>query len=400
MMTDDPNLFDIYHRFCQEIKSGTKDLYYDEDDLVIIFDLASDVNDSYAQLEALMLGRRLYPDSEELALREGLMINPDDEKALNAFLETHSSRKGVLWDILRLKAAHLNPLEAISALDKMLDEVRFTDDEEIIQYANLVAFYEAHNWFASNYERFIDKCEYRDTALNEASLLLEDIDLSVSISLLEELSRIDPFNADTWLKLSELYLYAHRIEDASSAIGYAAAIRPEDTAITEISTQIDRYKEGQLPTDTASEETTLTPRVNDLMLNNDTVGALKLLQEYEASYGGVYHNAYLLIQLLYNRGDIKGIIDYMERQRPDDAPELRMDPLSLAMYAAALLRAGRYQDAASTAKQYLVDADTVSTSLLEKMGLAGTKIALNYIITAADRGEWNPDDDPIVESLK
>ena len=58
-------------------------------------------------------------------------------------------------------------------------------------------------------------------------MLLEDVDVSVAISLLEELSRIDPFNADTWLKLSEQYLYAGRIDDAASAIDYAVAIRPE-----------------------------------------------------------------------------------------------------------------------------------------------------------------------------
>ena len=149
-MTDDQKLFDIYHRFCQEIKSGTTDLYYDEDDLVMIFDLASDVHDSYAQLEALMLGRRLFPESEDLALRQGLMINPEDDKALNAFLDTHSRRKGVLWDILRLKAAGLDHDEAVSALAKMLDDIRFTDDEEIIQFAELVAYYEAHDWFAAN----------------------------------------------------------------------------------------------------------------------------------------------------------------------------------------------------------------------------------------------------------
>ncbi len=398
-MTDDQKLFDIYHRFCQEIKSGAGDIYYDEDDLVMIFDLASDVHDSYAQLEVLMLGRRLFPDSEELALRQGLMINPDDDKALHAFLDTHSRRKGVIWDILRLKAARLEHDEAIAALDKMLDEVRFTDDEEIIQFAELVAFYDAYDWFGANYERFISQSEYRDTALNEAAMLLEDADPTLSISLLEELSRIDPFNADTWLKLGELYLYEQRIDDATTAIDYAVAIRPDDAAIAEISSQIEKIKNGGTAVDPLREESVLTPRVNDLMLDNDTSGALKLLLDFDRNCGGVYHNAYLLIQLLYYKDDMHAICTFMERSRSDDSPELRMDPLSLAMYAAALLRIGRYDDAAATASQYLIEANSVSKSLLEKMGLAGTKIALNFIISAAEKRDWQPADDPIAIAL-
>lgn len=398
MMTDDQQIFDIYHRFCREIKSQAKDIYYDEEDLIMIFDLASDLRDSYIQLEVLMLGRKLFPESEELAHRQGLMINPEEEKSLKAFLESNSGRKGLLWDILRLKAARLNRDEAIEAIDKILDETRLTDDEEIIQLAELINYYELSDWFATNYRRFIDKSDFRDTALNEASMLLEDTDTQAAVSVLEELSRIDPFNAETWMKLAELYLYTQRLDDAASAIDLAVAIQPDDEAIKELNTKILKIKSGDILADFIGEDI-LSERVNELLDMGKEADALKLLITYDANCGGVYQNAYSLIQLLYNDGDMQAICNFMDRKRPDDSPELRLDPLSISMYAAALLRVGRYSQAKETASQYLLDTAAITRTLNDRMALAGTKIALNFILTEATKGNWDPCADPISIAL-
>lgn len=400
MMTDEQEYYELYDRFRADVKAGGRDIFYDEDDLVMIYDLAADERDIYTQLEVLMLGRKLYPDSELLLIRQGLMIDPYEEKPMLEFLENNSSHRGVIWDILRLKVPRLSYEDAVEAMDNMLADAWFKDDEEIIQFIELINFYEATPWLVDNYESFLSHCAYRDTALNECARLIEPLNPGMSVGMLEELSRIDPFNSNTWLKLSELYIVLGRTEEAVMAIDYAKAINPEDEAIRDVEKRLSNEQEYSIPADPENEDKNLTHRIVELLANGDKTGALALLTDYDSNHGGVYDNAFIYVHLLYFTGEFERIADFMERKRPDEeSRELRMDPLSLVMYAASLLRLGRLEDAVSVARDYLSQAGKASSSLDTKMSLAGARKALDYIIDSAENSRWHRDVDPISEAL-
>ena len=54
---------ELYNRFKLSLSRPVTERFFDEDELVEIYDYAGDVSDDYVQLEALFCGARLYPES-------------------------------------------------------------------------------------------------------------------------------------------------------------------------------------------------------------------------------------------------------------------------------------------------------------------------------------------------
>jgi len=462
----------LYERFRNDLFGNHTDMYYDEDDLIMIFDLAGDYLDRYVQLQALMIGRRLFPDSEQLELRLGLaMLDMYDDVSIDDFLRVNSHRQGLLWDIIRLRGRRDKPVDISSELDGLLERYTFEEDEDIIQFVNLISAYECENWLVDNYHRFVDRCQYRDTALSECAELLRFHDSGLAVKIVEELTRFDPFNADAWIKLAELNRENGDIEEGLSAIEYAKALRPDDsmplyvesTLLTaydpgsqraadllqkvvkanpdmldakvalgdiynnqgksDLAEMIWReelrrnpddelvrsriamvgnvsYDEAKLLFDDGMTEETLARRVGMLMSSNpdNAIGVVKLLALYDRVHG-LYQLAGEYIKLLYKNDMLEELIAFMERERPENSPEMRLDPPSLPLYAAAQLRLGRYEEAAMTAREYIVKASQVCTNAELSMAFAGVKIVLDYIMGHAEARAYSRDRDPVSESL-
>ena len=57
---------ELYDKFRAGLKGGDEtSSFYDEDDLIDIYDQAADLEDEYVKIEVLLAGSRLYPDSED-----------------------------------------------------------------------------------------------------------------------------------------------------------------------------------------------------------------------------------------------------------------------------------------------------------------------------------------------
>lgn len=456
MMTDDDDVYELYTRFKQEIKSRAADIYYDEEELALIFDIAGDERDTFVQTEVLMLGRRLWPASDKLTLRQGLLIEATSDWNIDDFLQTYADRSGVLWDILRLRARHLSPKEGVKALSALLHDVTLTEDEEIIQFAALVEHFGAYAWFKDHYKTFIDKSAYRDTALNEAAHILEKDYPELCIRLTEEMSQIDPFNAVTWENLANLYLREDRVDDALSAIDYAKAISPDDSNILLSEATIYMEKDAADPhvadllqnlvtknpdwatpkrmlaqayiaqgkgdiADMLIEENPdiLIPEGTDeehdpeysienfyfdssrmkKLISSNPAEALEMLRDFDQRHD-IREKSFLIIQLMYETGDMEGVIEFVDRDRSYDNGPISLEPLSLTMYAAAFLRLGRLDEARKRASNILDKLSEYSHETNSAMILAGSRIALRYIIEQAEQGRWSPDADPIAEALK
>lgn len=54
---------ELCRRFRQSLAKPISERFYDEDELVELFDYAGDLNDDYLRMEVLLCGARFYPGS-------------------------------------------------------------------------------------------------------------------------------------------------------------------------------------------------------------------------------------------------------------------------------------------------------------------------------------------------
>lgn len=472
------NIYDIYEQFKKDVHDRLPDIYYDEEDIVMVYDLAGDNGDAYIQLKALQLGYKLFPESEDLLLRAGFsLFSRDDIRPLQDFLDDNKDKKGFIWDILRLRASYYsNESFNVGDLDNLLAENTFNDEEELIQLMNLIEDADEIEWLKENYQKIIDASKYKDTTYNELARVFDGRDHDLAVKMLEGLTGEDPFNADGWLKLSELYEGCDRNEDARMALDYAKAIRsdhlytdyldaclllqddpssrrasdilervikenPEmttakcqlsdayvaqdrkDMAIllweeelrrhprdrfavqqllelgaTDFESAIRTFLESDRP-DNFDPEFFIGEYVDHLLKEERGRDAAIVMRIYD-EVRGLYDLAHQFVKILYNEEELEELCDFMEKERPEGCPELRMDPISLVMYAAALLRLGRYDAAADTARDYLVKTKSFCTNTEMQVQFAGMKIVLHYIIALAESRDYSRERDPLAEAMQ
>lgn len=283
----------------------------------------------------------------------------------------------------------------------------------------------------------------------------------IAIQLGEELTRIDPFNHDSWTKLAEVNRDMNHIDEGLAAIEYAKALAPDDymqqfveaqllTASNPVSQRaiellkkvIDaapdlieaKYTLSEIyanlgrndlamnlwgnsdneTADTAADaamsdsdaapgvcntedelETTLQ-QLNEESPQNTQLATISLMSAFDKAHG-LYRLAGEYVKLLYDNGMLDEIVDFMERERPDNSPELRFEAYSIPLYAASLLRTGRYDDAVRVAREYMINSNRLCTNTQLRLSFAGVKIALAYIIDMALGREYSRDRDPIAE---
>jgi len=233
----DNQLEKLYNKFREELSKNDISVYYDEGDLADIFDYAGDVHDDYIRLEALLLGNRLFPDSDILLERRAIWLaNMGDEPLRQFILDHPRTNPSVMWDILRIRAnAPYAPCDAVSELEALLDRHSLDEDETIIQFVGLVRHLGQEEWLATNIDRVRDRCNYPPTLLFEIARMAENRPQSLAaLPLLEELTDLDPFNTDYWGLMAELQSNCERYDDSLASLEYAKALEPDDVELLTI----------------------------------------------------------------------------------------------------------------------------------------------------------------------
>lgn len=221
----------LYEQFRRQLSNQSETVYYDEQELVDIFDYAGDVRDDYVRLEVILLGNRLFPDSADLMKRRAVLLSDLSGEALASFVKDNriAENGDVMWAIFRTRATAPKGEEARNALADIIDNYRLEEDEETIQFVNLVRQLQQEDWLISNLERVKKSCSYKPTLLYEIARISETPkQMQVSISILEELTMDDPFNTDYWGLLAELQSGSEKYSDALSSLDYAKALSPDD----------------------------------------------------------------------------------------------------------------------------------------------------------------------------
>lgn len=221
---------ELCERFRQSLTSGAANTqYFDEDDLVEIFDFAGDLNDDYLRFEVLLCGARYYPDSVPLRERRALLYANYSDEVSSKFLSDNSASHGALWDITRLRNASPMGDEAIKSLDGLIETYSEFDDEEVIQLVDLASSLGQTDWLLNRLDALRAHVTFLPTLLFEIAVMLEmETRYDKAIKLLEELTELEPYNEQYWFMLAQEYDFNNNPDGALQALDLALAILPDD----------------------------------------------------------------------------------------------------------------------------------------------------------------------------
>ncbi len=221
---------ELLQRFKDSLRKPLSERYFDEDELIAIFDDAGDMNDDYIRLEVITVAARFYPDSDALNQRRCLIYGLLSAAAGKQMLENTPQSDSPMWDILRLvEQPELKTSAIQDRLNDILDSASSMDDEEVVQIIRAAADLNQSDWVLKNVKRLSAKCRNRKLVLMEGAIALESAQrYKDAAKLMSDLVEEDPFNVGNWVMLAQQYLAMGDDEQFNQAIDYALALQPDD----------------------------------------------------------------------------------------------------------------------------------------------------------------------------
>lgn len=217
---------ELCQRFRESLTRPLSERFYEEDELIDLFDYAGDLADDYLRLEVLLSGARLYPDSEPLRLRRAIFYGSFEGDAEAKFFQDNEGH-GPLWDILAARydqATHENPDRV---LDDLLTRYAEFDDEEIIQFIQLAVSFNRYQWLIDHMPALEAHTDFPLTLYYEMAVVSEEAgNYDNAIRMLERLTEDDPSNAEQWFMLAKAYEREQRFDEALNAVEFALALQP------------------------------------------------------------------------------------------------------------------------------------------------------------------------------
>ncbi|MDE6286456.1 MAG: hypothetical protein K2L99_05645 [Muribaculaceae bacterium] len=228
MIEDEDIRNQLCERFRQSLAKPVSERFFDEEDLVEIFDYAGDLADDYLKMEVLLCGARLYPDSELLRERRAIFYSTFSADASVKYLDDNAQETSPIWEIMRIRARAPQGADAENAIQYLLGGVDKLDDEEVIQLVELASQLGIYDWLMRNDRLLREKCEYIPILLYEMAVVSEiNHNYEKAVRYLEELTEAEPFNAYYWYMLAQDYDLLDQREKAFTALDYSLAIDPE-----------------------------------------------------------------------------------------------------------------------------------------------------------------------------
>lgn len=217
---------ELYERFRSELaEEDSSNIFFDEGDLIEIYDYAADLHDRFTALEALFCAARLYPSSAEFRERKAVFyLGIDDEAAVGAVAMLPDD--SVIKSLATLRLSHSSPDEARPVLDAILRDHDELSDEEIIQMCDTAEELGMYEWLVTNKEAIKSRTDYPPTFLYELCQIAQEIDPDEALGILEELTMQEPFSIDFWLLMAQIHIEQGNPAKALPSIEYALAIEP------------------------------------------------------------------------------------------------------------------------------------------------------------------------------
>lgn len=284
---------DLYDEFESEVvKHGNQEAFFNESDLVEIFDYASDLDNNIVKMEVLIYGAVHYPKSEALATRRAWFYSSFGDFETATEINNRVTNGGVLNQVLDLRVSlPADSPEIETRLNRILSETTDFDDEGIIQLVDFCMESGKEEWLTENKELIQSKCSYPQTFIYEfADRCEEQSNLKQAATLFEELTMLEPFTLDFWQRLATVQINMEDYESALSSADYALAIDPTAVMAARIKgaalyrlerdmkTVADLYTQVlKSPEAEDSDASTLAAALVELNRQDE---AIKLLKEY------------------------------------------------------------------------------------------------------------------------
>lgn len=222
---------ELLDRFARAVRSGQDSDadWFDEDDLLDIFDFAGDAGNDYLRMEALLWGARNFPDSEELRQRRAVLygdvLTGDN---LEAFADDKSQGSSLLETLVALRSRDLNHKETAQTIGKILKKHADLGDEEIIQLVNLAEEKGAMDCLYKNIKTLASKTDNQSVVYYElGAAALDGQNYEMALPILEHLVEIAPYTAEHWQMIAEAHDGLGEYTEAAEALEMALAIDPE-----------------------------------------------------------------------------------------------------------------------------------------------------------------------------
>lgn len=287
---------ELYERFSGDLIENRGAMFYDREDLVELYDYANDVEDRYVALEVLFCGERLYPGDVALAERRALYYYSLDEGACRKALAALPD-DSMIGKLLALRLDRVDKDEASRTFAGLLMSRPEFTDEEIIQLADTAEELDMYEWLKEHKDAICAHTDYPQTFLYELSQIAMEQDPDYAVTILEELTMLEPFTADFWLSMAQVLISDHKaLEKALDAIEFSLAIEPDNARALMMKAQC--YNELDYPLDRVEpilrRVIDMSPHISAatlaLALLYSNVGrkeeAMKMLFDYNSNYPG------------------------------------------------------------------------------------------------------------------
>lgn len=229
---------ELYQRFRQSLQQSLSQRYFDEDELVELYDYAGDIQDDYVQLEVLLCGARLYPESGALRDRRLLYYldttaDDSDQRtaAADHFLEDNSEVTTPLFDIARATtdADGTDDADAAAALEYIVSHYDSFNDEEAIRLVEMAAERNQLEWVVKNIDRIADKVQYKPAFYFEIGREADEADEAETLVMVaDRLIELEPFNVNNWIMLFRGHARLAKREETMSSYEAAKALAADD----------------------------------------------------------------------------------------------------------------------------------------------------------------------------
>lgn len=221
----------LLDRFRNALKESDRDArpWFDEDDLLDVFDFAGDDGDEYLRMEALMWGAHYFPDSVKLRERRGVFYSDIVPEAVSQFTEDNEDKESMLTELIALRDKVKSTGKARRAILDLLGRYNQIEDEEAIQLVRYADDTGNLKWLEGEADNFKDRIQYLPSLLYEIAMTAYDShDHPMALRVLKKLVEISPYNAEFWSLTADVNFECGNEADGNDALDMTLAIDPEN----------------------------------------------------------------------------------------------------------------------------------------------------------------------------
>lgn len=221
-------LRDLYDRFRKEVLAGGQIDYYEKDELLDIYDYAQDEGDVMTQFFVFLTAARLFPDDHSFDDRAGFFLSYLSTDAATDMLARAQRDDTPLWAVLEIGVKNFPDGDPEKDVDALLQRYDSIDTEAIIKLIDLLRDMNRLDILAKRADRLRAVAEDSESLIYELAAGLSDKPEHTDLArtLLDELTKSEPFNCQDWVLLARVEFNAHNYDEALQALDYAAAIDP------------------------------------------------------------------------------------------------------------------------------------------------------------------------------